>query len=232
MSEKNQPSMRESVNTSLEVIAEEPVLQALLNTIPGVGSSLNELLAGKGQRIMEKRRDNLLLLLGKHLEVLDKDAIKKDYFETDEGFDLLIKALDESRKTRSEEKRDLIARILAGAASTDSETGEYSPEEYLNPVATLTVKELAVARTIYRLQKGQDYRELDPDDRGKSWAKSREKIVEEHALNVNELPLLLDRIASTGLIELVYLLTPGSPARTYWVSPAFHKLMEFLRLET
>jgi hypothetical protein len=48
MSEKNQPSMRVSLNTSLEIIAESPALQALLNLIPSVGGSLNELLAGKG----------------------------------------------------------------------------------------------------------------------------------------------------------------------------------------
>jgi hypothetical protein len=54
MDEKNQPSIRESLNTSLEVIAEEPVLRALLNIIPGVGGSLNELLAGKGQQIIEE----------------------------------------------------------------------------------------------------------------------------------------------------------------------------------
>jgi hypothetical protein len=175
----------------------------------------------------------LLRLLGKHLEAIDEQAIKKDYFKTPEGFDLLIKALDESRKTRSEEKRDLIARILAGAASTESEHGAYSPEEYLNIIATLTVKELAVARTIYALQKGQDYRELDIDDRWETWNSCREEIVEEYALDINDLPIILGRISFTGLIELVYLpYVPGPPTPTYWASPTFDKLMEFLRLET
>jgi hypothetical protein len=64
---------------------------------------------------------------------------------------LLIKALNESRRTRSDEKSELIARLLAAATSTDAGRGEYSPEDYLNIVADLTEKELEIARTIYTL---------------------------------------------------------------------------------
>jgi len=99
---EQQPSFKESLNNSLEVIAEEPVLRAMLNLIPSAGGSLSELMAGKGQRIMEERRDNLLRILAEHMETIETEAIRKDYFETPEGFDLLIKALDSSRRTRSE----------------------------------------------------------------------------------------------------------------------------------
>ena len=132
MGDEEQPTIRESLNTSLEVIAEDPVLRAILSAIPSVGGSLTELLAGKGQRIIEERRNDFLRRLSERVEGIDAEAIRKDYFETPEGFDLLIKALDESRRTRSDEKRELIARILAGATSTDARRGEYSPEDYLN----------------------------------------------------------------------------------------------------
>jgi hypothetical protein len=86
-----------------------------------------------------KANRRLLQQLSEPLEALGEQAIKQDCFETEGGFDLLIKALDASRRTRSEEKRDLIARILAGTANT-SEHSNYSPEDYLYLISDSTIK--------------------------------------------------------------------------------------------
>jgi hypothetical protein len=119
-----------------------------LKRIPLVGDSLTEIAAGKGQQIIEARRDEFLQLLAEHLATLEKQAIRKDYFQTPEGFDLLIKALDESRRTRSEEKRDINASILRGAI-VDFEQGRYSAEEYTYLISDLTLKELKVSCLLY-----------------------------------------------------------------------------------
>ncbi len=223
--------MKESLNTALEVIAEEPGLQAILNLIP-YGGSLNELLAGKGQRIIEERRNAFLRLLFTRLEALDEETIRKDYFQTDEGFDLLFKALDEARKTRSEEKRDLIVRILC-SAMLDFERGSYSPEEYLYLISDLTVQDLRVARLMY-----QDRPKL----REESWGEWEDKVSATLGIDKPDLHLTLHRLGSTGLLKLV---TAGEDDDTgslwvathkygegsfYVVTPAFDKLMEFLQL--
>jgi len=127
--EEKPPSLRESLETSLEVIAEDPILRVLLKRVPLVGDSLTEIAVGKGQQIIEARREEFLQLLAEHLASLEEQAVRKDYFQTPEGFDLLIKALDEAHKTRSKEKRDLYARILRGAI-VDFEQNKYSAEEY------------------------------------------------------------------------------------------------------
>ena len=235
------------VEAAIERLNRNPMLLATLTAVPYVGGSITQVLTWFGQEIVQERNKRLFQQLSEHLEAIDEQAIKKDYFETPEGFDLLIKALDESRRTRSEEKRDLIARILAGAASTNSEQGEYSPEEYLSIVATLTVKELAVARTMYRLQKNQNYRLWEYGNKWRPWLSHRSEILRELALDSDDLTLILDRIAATGLIELVLInfpKSPGqsywrgptsdkpkSPGRSYWVAPTFDKLMKYLRLE-
>jgi len=128
-------------------------LRVLLTRIPLVGDSLTELAAGKGQQIMEARRDEFLQLLAEHLAALEEQAVRKDFFQTPEGFDLLIKALDESRRTRSKEKRDLYARILRGAI-VDFEQGRYSAEEYLYLISDLTLQELRVVRLLYETRPG------------------------------------------------------------------------------
>lgn len=50
--------------------------------------------------------------MAEELKTLEGQVVKKGYFGTPEGYDLLIKALDEARKTRSKEKKELYARIL------------------------------------------------------------------------------------------------------------------------
>jgi hypothetical protein len=213
MSEK-QPSFKESLNNSLEIIAEEPVLRGLLNAIPSVGGSLNELMAGKGQQMIEERRDNLLRLLAEHMEAIEAEAIRKDYFETPKGFDLLIQALDSSRRTRSEEKRDLIARVLAGAAADDN--GEYSPEEYLSLISDLTVKELKVARSLYE-------RRPEHGDIYYNWHR---EILQELNIDDADLRVILDRLQARGLCQ--NLLTPTPDTSRVYRSPGFVKLMDFL----
>jgi hypothetical protein len=199
MKEEKSPPQLEG---AIERLNQDPYLLAVITAIPGVGGSITQLLTGIGQQIVQERNAKLFEQLSEHLATVDERTIRKDYFKTPEGFDLLIKAMDESRRTRSDEKRDLIARILSGATSTDAGQGQYSPEEYLSIVASLTSRELEVARTIYELQKDIAPRELEPDNRMETWRLCVESMREKHAIDTDELPLLLNRIASTGLVDL------------------------------
>jgi hypothetical protein len=142
MGEEEHPSR---VEAAIERLNKDPYLLAVITAIPGVGGSITQVITGIGQEIVQERNKKLFQQLSEHLEDIDEQAIKSDYFETEEGFDLLIKALDESRRTRSEEKRDLVAQILAGATRTTSEQASYSPEEYLYLISDLTIQELNVA---------------------------------------------------------------------------------------
>lgn len=209
-----------------------PYWLAVISVIPILGGSIAQLLSGMGQEIVKERNRKLFEQLSEEIKVFGEQTITKDYFETPEGFDEFIKALETSSRTRSEEKRTLVARILAGAASADADRGEYSPEEYLNIVADLTDKELAIARTIYTLQQEITPTELDSSNKSETWRLCKESIIEQHDIEVSSLTLLLNRLHSVGLLDLFYVTAPGSPVPTYWVSPAFRNLMRFLRLET
>ncbi|MCA1716072.1 MAG: hypothetical protein LC781_04145, partial [Actinobacteria bacterium] len=205
----------------------------LLKRMPLVGDSLTELAAGKGQQIIEARRDEFLQLLAQHLATLEEAAVRKDYFQTPEGFDLLVKALDEARKTRSKEKRDIYARILRGAI-VDFEQGRYSAEEYLYLISDLTLKELRVARSLYKAPRSML--------REEAWQSWRNKVCCETVIDKADLSMILSRISSFGLIESVvagideengFWVNVGDPgdAGFYRVTPSFEKLMKFSELE-
>lgn len=104
MGEEKYPSGAEA---AIERLNQDPLLLAAISAVPVVGGSITQVLTWFGQEIVQERNKRLFQQFSEHLEAIDEQAIRKGYFETEEGFDLLIKALDESRRTRSEEKRDL-----------------------------------------------------------------------------------------------------------------------------
>lgn len=223
---------RSKIDAGIVRLNQDPYLLAAISAVPGVGGSITQVITGIGQQIVQERNRKLFERLSVHLATVEEQAIRQDYFETPEGFDLLIKALDESRKTRSDEKRELIARVLAGAAATNVERGDFSPEEYINIVSSLTAKELGIARTIYDLQRNVSAPlEYDASNRVETWRLCEKSIREKHSLEDN-LSLFLNRITATGLITMIpEIYADGYTVPTYWVTPTFDKLIEFLSLE-
>lgn len=229
MDDEKVPSKLE---TAIERLNQDPYLLAIITAVPGVGGSITQVLTGIGQQIVQERNARLFEQLSEHLVTVEEEALRRDFFETPEGFDLLIKALDESRKTRSDEKRDLIAQILRGAL-TDYEE-KYSPEEYLYLISDLTVQELRVARSIY------DGR---PDTRSEPWSKWIDKVCTQIGIDTTDLQLSLERIASTGLLQkatthtddegrLYVSVQAYGEGSSFLVTTAFDRLMEFLQLKT
>src|SRR4028118_1234953 len=93
------------IEGAIERLNKDPYLLALITAIPGVGGSITQVLTGIGQQIVEERNAKLFKQLSEHLADIEEQSIRRDYFETPEGFDLFIKAMDASRRTRSDEKR-------------------------------------------------------------------------------------------------------------------------------
>ncbi len=231
MKEEQSPPKLEGV---IERLNQDPYLLAAITAIPGVGGSITQVLTGIGQQIVQERNNRLFEQLAEHVAMVDKQAIRSDYFETPEGFDLLIKAMDESRKTRSDEKRDLIARILRGALIDGK--GEYSAEEYLNLISDLTPQELIVLRSAYRERPGS----------GMSFRLWCLSACAGASFDRRDLFMTLSRLEAHGLIQVVEK-APGtrrSGGRTIvrehkgldrieriFVSPPFQKLMRFLGMD-
>jgi hypothetical protein len=116
-------------------------LRTLVVAIPGIGSIFDMVLASEGQRIYRERIHRLIadmkVDMQERMETVENSALDKEYLESEEFFDLLIKALDATIKTRDETKRRMYARILTESTILSEREG-HSPEEYLNLIADLT----------------------------------------------------------------------------------------------
>lgn len=246
MEDKNLPDTREThltlagrLNKRLTALWHRryPSILAGTSLIPRVGSSLTAYISLRRQQISEKRTEELVSKVDK----IDKQALTVDFFNNEAGYDLFIQAVEASAKTRSEEKRDLIARILVGATRSDLEQEEYSPEEYLNIIGDLNEKELYIARSIYTGQREiQSPKKLAPNNKVETWRLTKEVLTRKHDIEADALPLYLNRLHLAGLLDLEYVVA-GYDAHgfavqeeavpTYWVSSAFRCLMEFLNLK-
>ncbi|CAN5895158.1 hypothetical protein BH23ACT11_BH23ACT11_26290 [soil metagenome] len=230
MGEKSLPAKVDELMT--ELVNKDPLVLASISAVPYFGSTLTTFFSAKWLTIYQERTKALFDRFGKDLSELDEHSIKKDYFDTDEGIDLLIKATEQSANTRSEEKRNLIARILCGAV-LDREVGEYSPEEYLNLLSDLTPIELILARSLYEARP-----EVGSEEEWNIWEK---EIRAKTGIDAPVLRMALSRLNSIGLLQQV---SSGIDDVGFWidqpeyggsgfyiVTPTFDKVMKFLQLE-
>jgi len=215
-----------------ELLNKDPLTLAAISTIPYFGSTIATFYSSKWLAKYRERTDLLFRQFEEYLDSLDERTINKGYFDTDEGFDLLYGAIEQSAKTRSEDKRELIARILRGAVVEFAQEN-HSPEDYLYLISDLTVRELKVARTMYR-----DRPRLEKD----AWNTWEEETCKELDIDNSDLHMSLDRLGSTGLLGLttarevdedyvvLYSRDSGEGSQ-YIVTSSFDKLMKFLQLK-
>jgi len=125
----------------------------------------------------------------------------------------------------------VIARILAGATSTDAERGNFSPEEYLNLISDLTVQKLMVARLLYAKR---------PEPEDEPWKQWEVRACAEMGIDRADLHMVLSRLGTTGLLQQVSGGTDDDgtwlafkkygESSYYMVTEAFDRLIEFLSL--
>jgi len=210
-------------------------ISILLSGVPYVGALWSEIRSYRAQEVMESRLSHMNRELIRQMEGVREEAVNQEYLNSEAFFDFIGKAVGTVLRTRDREKATYIASILKGAIlspNQENHLAEDLAEEYLYLVSDLTPQELRVARTLYNLQKGQ--KDIDLTQRMETWNLERDDLLREHSLNSSEFPLILNRLTSTGAVDIVFPSVPYSGAMEpiYWVSAPFNKLMRFLESET
>jgi hypothetical protein len=205
-------------------------IRAAITSIPLIGGGIDLILASEGQRAAKRRLTVLLAAMKERMEQLEESAVDREYLESDEFIDLVLKAFDSATRTRDDEKIRLYARILTESTIRYKREG-YSPEEYLHLIADLTPKDLRIARAFYGAAATFPVREEDDDELEASmeaWRRRSEELCKKFDLDYEELLFFLNRIEAVGLVRGVGHTYPGRIAQTYVMTSAFKRLMEFL----
>jgi len=229
VSEGNQPTFRESLRTTVEIISESPTLRVGLSAFVASAQTavgvpipvpIGEWIASRGDVVGKERTERFLVALHEDVEALRQQGLSQEqldrFFESTEWYDLFRETYEQVLRTPSEDKIRYYARVLKGAVR-DAESREYAPHEYLKLLSGLTDDELRVARALYRLQREEYRGDLPPDHEHiwEIWHSHREQLLRQYNVDADDLSLMLGRIASSGLLRIIYIQFPGSPGETY-----------------
>lgn len=207
-----------------EVYSENTALRAVINGIPYIGGSLDVLLSSKGQKIVQDCVIQILDNLKIEMDCIQKSMIDKEYLESEEWFDLIVRGIEAATRTRDKEKIRLYAKVLRGAV-TIQDREEFSPEEYLSILTELTPREIEVARVIY------EQSQRTPNTDGLQWI--REKKLPELSERCPSIPredlqFILLRLQRSGLIQELVGTYFDYTGGTYIITRVFRKLMHYL----
>jgi len=132
MEERNLPArvkMERAIDRATARAAEQyeenTVLRAAVVSIPLLGGGLDMIFASEGQRAAKERLYKLIEAIKERTVQLEEEAVSKEYLESEEFIDLVMKAFDSATKTRDEKIR-WYARILT-EATVRQKQGSYFP---------------------------------------------------------------------------------------------------------
>ena len=218
----------DKLNPAIEKYSENVVLRGAIILIPFIGSPLDIFLTTKAQKIFSDRIINLFDELKYEMTTLENKKVDKDYINSEEFIDLFIKTIEATAKTRNKEKIKLYAKVLKGAIKFQDRR-KYSPEEYLQVLSELTMKELEIAKAIYRQQR----KEKRKDENELQWALrcGWEELEKDCPLVPEEdFTFIFLRLQKNGLIQEL--------PKKYWytlestvfvITDVFRKIMEYLK---
>jgi hypothetical protein len=99
---------------------------------------------------------------------IEGNMINQNFLDSDDWFDLVVKAFDSAIRTRDWKKIKLYSKILLNSVIQSVREG-HNPEDYLTVLTELTSNEIRVAKAIYEQQKD---RPADEEE-GLQWAKRK-----------------------------------------------------------
>lgn len=112
---------KEIIEKASTTYTESTKIRAAVQAIPYLGGPLDTLLAGKGSKIQNERLQHFLGELSSRLDHLEQAPI----VDEDTLFDFAMEVIEKTVKTRSIEKRELFAKIMANQVIHPDET-EYA----------------------------------------------------------------------------------------------------------
>lgn len=113
------------------------VLDAALNALPYIGSSISSLLAGKAQERVRERTAEVFREMKAKLDSVDEQAIRKDYFESEEFQTLLALAIDQLQTSHDKEKLKFLSKALVNSGLTEFEH-EHGKELFVRALREIT----------------------------------------------------------------------------------------------
>jgi hypothetical protein len=96
-----------------EYYTEQSALRALVSLIPGVGGALDNLIAGEGTKIQQRRLAKLLEDLRLEMALIDADKLDQDFIHSEEFYDWFVATAERITRTADEAKIRALRSVFA-----------------------------------------------------------------------------------------------------------------------
>ncbi|MHC1715187.1 MAG: hypothetical protein AB9858_06340 [Acidaminococcaceae bacterium] len=193
--------------------------KSILAQIPYIGSTIDDIMSQKAVEYYRERIETLFYEVNEEIRRIDKSKINKKYFETEEGFELIRKAIEYSSKTIDRDKILEYARIIRSAADV-----EFSPKirhlEIIDIFFDMTMEQIVILRAI---KIARDRGELEI----KGYGKSIEDLVPSELKD--DLLFYIKKIESLGLLTEKTGAILSYSGGTYSLTPTGIKLLEHIK---
>jgi len=218
--------IHEKLEEAGEWYVNKSLVRAVLVAVPYIGGSLDIIFSSRGSAIVQSRLLDFVSSLDKEMARIRESMVDKDFLESEEFFDLSVRALEYTTRTRDREKLSLYAAILRGA-TVIQDRDDFSAEEYLQVLAELSSPEIRVAKAIYEQQREPPSKDQD----NPAWViqKGWDDLANQcRSVPEEDLPFILLRLQRAGLIKEYVGAIVGYAGGVYAVTGFFRKLMRHL----
>ncbi len=199
-----------------------------LISVPVIGSYMDVVYTESIQAIKETAFQN-------SLEKLDEGKIDKEYLNSLEFFNLLVRTFKMVLDEIETEKVIYYSKLIKDSLESSKKDRRYN-FDYIKIISELSVEQMYLLKELYAQQK--DLLDYEGDNFGnviltKTDYKNFPKLLEDkYSINEDEFQFLAKRTEATGLIhEILYLDDEGRMGYVYVIHRAFIDLIEKLDIE-
>lgn len=199
-----------------------------LVSVPVIGSYMDVVYTESIQAIKETAFQN-------SIEKLDEEKVDKEYLNSLEFFNLLVKTFKLTLDEIETDKVIYFSKLIKDSLESD-ELGRKYNFDYIKTISELSVDQMGILKVLYVQQK--DIVSYSGDNFGnviltKTDYKNISKILEDkYSITNDEFEFLAKRTEATGLIhEILYLDDDGNMGYVYAINSTLIKLMEKLNIE-
>lgn len=199
-----------------------------LISVPVIGSYMDVVYTESIQSIKEMAFQN-------SLEKLDEEKVDKDYLNSLEFLNLLVRTFKMALDEIETDKIIYFSKLIKDSLESD-ELGRRYNFDYIKTISELSVEQMYILKELYIQQK--DIESYSGDNLGnviltKTGYKNLSKLLEDkYFITKDEFEFLAKRTEATGLIhEILYLDDDGNMGYVYAINSTLIKLMGKLDIE-
>jgi hypothetical protein len=212
---------------------ESPGLRYTVKQIPIIGPIIDDLFAGTGSEIRQRRFMEFLEILGQLTDKLDEIKIDYPFLESEEFRDLVVNTVQNSVRTSHKERVLLNCKILVGSILIDNSDVRHTAEDFLFLVSELSPIDLKVASEIYQQQKNKpDKFDIEEDEQHNELAfvnkSGWDSLQKQCNLNKTDFLLSLHKLSNANLIKQIVGVYSSYLGGKFIITPTFQRLMSLI----